>query len=238
MGKSHVYILKFFNHPKSFKVGKANCLELRISQLEKSWGKCDLKSSYSLTTTQTKVNKLERSLHLLLSDDKADMKSCSDGYTEFFNIDAMDECLSLASVYSAKLNLKLTSGIVATKKTKENVAKKESKPSKALKPSQSIDEQVSKWKSIVDKINVLEVNNGVITVSDDDKLSDELLMSGLKDKQKSGFFFVSFIGMTREIGNGKMEIHNNFTYDLGVPDYLISKYNECRDYLYNHAQIA
>ncbi len=85
------------------KIGKANNVHERGRFLKTSWGAIDYPMSYELKAPTSMVLKLEKSLHFLLSNYRADVND-GDGYTELFN----SECLDVAVMH---LDLFASSGV-------------------------------------------------------------------------------------------------------------------------------
>ena len=119
MIKSYVYILFFEGIDGFLKIGKADCLESRITCLERHYGKCHLEKSLSLEVPASVVNRLEKSLHMYVDDSKAKkgLIEKSDGYTEFFNTDCLDDLLEYVSFLSKKMKIKVVQGISYKEKT-------------------------------------------------------------------------------------------------------------------------
>ncbi|WDP89311.1 MAG: GIY-YIG nuclease family protein [Desulfobacter sp.] len=116
--KSNLYIL-MFPAKKVMKIGKANSLRIRISQLEKHWGPIDYNSSYSIAMETEKVFKLEKSLHFMVSEYSVAFDE-GDGRTEFFSINAKEQVLEHIRLY-----LSTTGGQKALKKgIKESICKR------------------------------------------------------------------------------------------------------------------
>lgn len=92
MQKSTVYVL-VYPELKAIKIGKADNVLNRIQQLC-HWGKPDFEQSYVINTNMSDVYKLEGALHLKLSNYRKEMQKM-DGYTEFFNLDVLNELDSI-----------------------------------------------------------------------------------------------------------------------------------------------
>lgn len=97
MLKSHLYIL-VYAEKKVIKIGKADDIIKRITNLKKYWGEPDYKCSYSLELNAEEVLKIERSLHLFLSEHSFPFAK-GDGKTEFFTIECLDRALEYIALY-------------------------------------------------------------------------------------------------------------------------------------------
>lgn len=89
---SCVYIL-VYPHLDAVKIGKAGNVFSRTQQLC-HWGTPDFGQSYVINVKQSDVYKLEGALHLKLSNYRKEMQKM-DGYTEFFNLDVLNELDSI-----------------------------------------------------------------------------------------------------------------------------------------------
>ncbi|MFH6841003.1 GIY-YIG nuclease family protein [Providencia sp. 2024EL-00732] len=96
---SNVYVLVYRNL-NAVKIGKADNVTNRIQQLC-HWGKPDFDESYIIPISKEGVYNLECALHLYLKRFKKDM-SKNHGYSEFFNLDALDEIPKLLNFYGLK----------------------------------------------------------------------------------------------------------------------------------------
>lgn len=96
MKKSNIYIL-VYPHLQAVKIGKADNVFSRTQQLC-HWGKPDFEQSYVVHVNPSDVYKLEGALHLKLAKHKKKMKQ-SDGYTEFFNLDVLNELDSILDFF-------------------------------------------------------------------------------------------------------------------------------------------
>jgi len=90
--------LMVFQEKKVFKIGKADDIENRMDQLRKYWGSPDFNSSYSVEISTDSVFKLEKALHLMLSD-YSEHIGTGDGQTEFFSISALVLVLDYIKLY-------------------------------------------------------------------------------------------------------------------------------------------
>lgn len=97
MLKSHLYIL-VYAEKKVIKIGKADDIAKRITNLKRDWGEPDYKCSYSLEMNTEQVFNIERSLHLFLSEYSSKFAE-GDGKTEFFTIECLDRALEYIAVY-------------------------------------------------------------------------------------------------------------------------------------------
>ena len=118
-----LYVL-VFPEKKLLKVGKANNVHERGRLLKTSWGAIDYTESYELKAPVTMVFKLEKSLHFLLSNHRADV-DCGDGYTEMFELKSLDTVVKHLELFaipgdSAASNTTsiLTKGIVVPSLTR------------------------------------------------------------------------------------------------------------------------
>ncbi|HHR6469824.1 TPA: GIY-YIG nuclease family protein [Providencia alcalifaciens] len=96
---SYVYVL-VYPELKAVKVGKADDVGNRIKQLC-HWGHPDFDKSYIITINSSEVYKLEGALHLYLEPFKKIMDK-KHGYSEFFNIEALDEIPKLLNFFNLK----------------------------------------------------------------------------------------------------------------------------------------
>ena len=80
---SYIYFL-FFAKESAFKVGKADCIKTRLSQLSQYWGECCLSKSFAISIKSEDVFKAESFAHAILHKYKYTPDKKEDGYTEFF----------------------------------------------------------------------------------------------------------------------------------------------------------
>ncbi len=106
--KSYVYILPL-EDGSMFKIGKANDINYRLMQLNRTWGKFDIKKAFAIESDIDNVFRLEKTLHYMFSEynEKENIPS-QDGSTEFFNIECFDRLKSfIDNIISIKDNLKI-----------------------------------------------------------------------------------------------------------------------------------
>ncbi|MCT7596084.1 GIY-YIG nuclease family protein [Aliarcobacter butzleri] len=126
--KGYVYLL-VSEDQKSFKIGKANEVNVRIDQLSKHWN-FDLNSSYVIETDFNNTLNLERLLQRSLAYFKVEIFAKKDGYTEFFDIKGLDYILKYEDFFNEtnKTILFKYSDYKQKTKTKINVVKKDFQP--------------------------------------------------------------------------------------------------------------
>ncbi|MCT7632117.1 GIY-YIG nuclease family protein [Aliarcobacter butzleri] len=103
--KGYVYLL-VSEDQKSFKIGKANEVNVRIDQLSKYWN-FDLNSSYVIETDFNNTLNLERLLQRSLAYFKVEIFAKKDGYTEFFDIKGLDYILEYIDFLIKTNNVKI-----------------------------------------------------------------------------------------------------------------------------------
>lgn len=80
-----------------FKIGNfSNTLE-RLPLLEKLWGEFDLERSVEIVCNESRAYRLERTLHFIFEDRSVDMGKKNEGFSEWFDIDCLDEVLTAVS---------------------------------------------------------------------------------------------------------------------------------------------
>lgn len=86
--KGYVYLL-ISQDKNSFKIGKSNEVNMRLEQLNKHW-QFNLIESIILEVNKNNTINIERLLHRFLKDFRLKGMNKKDGYTEFFNIKALE----------------------------------------------------------------------------------------------------------------------------------------------------
>jgi hypothetical protein len=95
MQKSYIYFLVSTDKDK-FKIGKADNVYSRYTQLKRVWGEFDIKNSFQIECNQKNVFDVEHILHFLLEKYNLSLEQ-KDGYTEWFDYNCFDDAQSLLS---------------------------------------------------------------------------------------------------------------------------------------------
>lgn len=123
---SYLYVI-VFPEKGIFKIGKADDVRKRLTQLIPFWGQPDYNISYHLKIDKSKVFHLEKSLHHIMSEYSVQF-DVGDGKTELFMLDALDVLLKYIDVYLInKPDSKLIQGVEAIpNQVPDNLTNKES----------------------------------------------------------------------------------------------------------------
>ncbi|HFT6957226.1 TPA: GIY-YIG nuclease family protein [Proteus mirabilis] len=166
---SNVYIL-IYPHLNAIKVGKADNLFNRIQQLN-HWGKPDLNISYMVEINKENVYKLEGALHLVLYPFKKIMDK-KDGYTEFFDIEALDEVskvLEFLKLDKIPISLKIEKKKVAIINDRKEIKFK----NKIENRIELIEDNLQLLKSLKRGLILIKKRNFICKYNENDVLSVE-----------------------------------------------------------------
>ena len=95
---TNIYFL-IYPQLSAFKVGKADNVFSRASNIKTWWGEPDYQNSLSLSISKSLVFKIEKALHLLLTESSMSYSE-GDGKTEFFSIEAHDDAIEYVNVFT------------------------------------------------------------------------------------------------------------------------------------------
>jgi hypothetical protein len=143
MKKSFIYIIDWTSTLSAIKIGKADNIYSRYSQLKSNFGEADLANSYWIEVPVSKVNDIEKLIHLRLKRYQKEISIKSDGSTEFFDINSFESLKELCK----DMDLTIQKGISEPKKknkrtmtyaeqqqkAKENIEKSIRKDQRTLK---------------------------------------------------------------------------------------------------------
>lgn len=99
---------------KKFKIGIAVDVYQRMLSLKNFWGEFDLSVSCIVTGQATRMSRLEKTLHFIFDKWNIELKEARDGYTEWFNIDCLEDVkdeIKRISQFRSHCPLKLIEGI-------------------------------------------------------------------------------------------------------------------------------
>lgn len=105
MKRSYLYLL-VYTDKKVIKIGKADDVSKRIYSLKQHWGEPNYEHSYSLEMDAEDVFKIEKSLHLFLSEHAAVFED-GDGRTEFFASNCLEQALEYIELYIRRSSKKV-----------------------------------------------------------------------------------------------------------------------------------
>lgn len=117
---SFLYILAF-PEMNAIKIGKANDIANRYSQLKGCWGDADLKNSYSIKLESSDVFVIEKALHTVFKKWHIKDLPNRDGYTEFFEKGCLKQVVDFvksmitSSLCDGETVAKIKKGIVIKK---------------------------------------------------------------------------------------------------------------------------
>lgn len=117
MKKSFIYIIDWTSTLGAIKIGKADNIYSRYSQLKSNFGKADLANSYWIEVPTSKVNDIEKLIHLRLKRYRKEISIKSDGSTEFFDIDSFESLKELCK----DMDLTIQKGISEPKKKNKRI---------------------------------------------------------------------------------------------------------------------
>lgn len=133
MKKSFIYIIDWTSTLSAIKIGKADNIYSRYSQLKPNFGEADLANSYWIEVPASKVNDIEKLIHLRLKRYRKEISIKSDGSTEFFDINSFESLKE----FCKDMDLTIQKGI--------------SKPKKNNKRTMTYAEQQQKAKENIEK---------------------------------------------------------------------------------------
>lgn len=143
MKKSFIYIIDWTSTLSAIKIGKADNIYSRYSQLKSNFGEADLANSYWIEVPVSKVNDIEKLIHLRLKRYRKEISIKSDGSTEFFDINSfeslkelckdMDLTIQKGISEPKKKNKRIMTYAEQQQKAKENIEKSIRKDQRTLK---------------------------------------------------------------------------------------------------------
>lgn len=143
MKKSYIYIIDWTPTLGAIKIGKADNIYSRYSQLKSNFGEADLSNSYWIEVPVSKVNSIEKLIHLRLKEYRKEISIKSDGSTEFFDINSfeslkelckdMDLTIQKGISEPKKKNKRIMTYAEQQQKAKENIEKSIRKDQRTLK---------------------------------------------------------------------------------------------------------
>lgn len=143
MKKSFIYIIDWTSTLSAIKIGKADNIYSRYSQLKSNFGEADLTNSYWIEVPVSKVNDIEKLIHLRLKRYRKEISVKSDGSTEFFDINSfeslkelcedMDLTIQKGISEPKKKNKRIMTYAEQQQKAKENIEKSIRKDQRTLK---------------------------------------------------------------------------------------------------------
>ena len=117
MKKSFIYIIDWTSTLSAIKIGKADNIYSRYSQLKSNFGEADLANSYWIEVPVSKVNDIEKLIHLRLKRYRKEISIKSDGSTEFFDINSFESLKELCK----DMDLTIQKGISKPKKRNKRI---------------------------------------------------------------------------------------------------------------------
>ena len=143
MKNSFIYIIDWTSTLSAIKIGKANNIYSRYSQLKSNFGEADLANSYWIEVPTSKVNDIEKLIHLRLKEYRKEISIKSDGSTEFFDINSFESlkelCKDMALTIQKgisepkKKNKRIMTYAEQQQKAKENIEKSIRKDQRTIK---------------------------------------------------------------------------------------------------------
>ena len=143
MKNSFIYIIDWTSTLSAIKIGKADNVYSRYSQLKSNFGEADLANSYWIEVPVSKVNDIEKLIHLRLKRYRKEIPIKSDGSTEFFDINSfeslkeickdMDLTIQKGISESKKKDKRIMTYAEQQQKAKENIEKSIRKVQRTLK---------------------------------------------------------------------------------------------------------
>ena len=117
MKKSFIYIIDWTSTLGAIKVGKADNIYSRYSQLKSNFGEADLANSYWIEVPVSKANDIEKLIHLRLRRYRKEISIKSDGSTEFFDSNSFESLKELCN----DMDLTIHKGISEPKKKNKRI---------------------------------------------------------------------------------------------------------------------
>lgn len=115
MKKSFIYIIDWTSTLGAIKIGKADNIYSRYSQLKSNFGEADLQNSYWIEVPISEVNDIEKLIHLRLKKYRKEISIKSDGSTEFFDSNSFESLKE----FCKDMDLTIQKGISEPKKKKK-----------------------------------------------------------------------------------------------------------------------
>lgn len=117
MKNSFIYIIDWTSTLGAIKIGKADNIYSRYLQLKSNFGEADLQNSYWIEVSISKVNDIEKLIHLRLKRYRKEISIKSDGSTEFFDINSFESLKELCK----DMDLTIQKGISEPKKRNKRI---------------------------------------------------------------------------------------------------------------------
>ncbi len=93
---SSVYLLVSKEHPM-FKIGKADNIISRLTQLKRKWGEFNLEQSIEIVCSPDASFRLEKNLHYVFSEKNLVLDDQKEGYTEWFDMHCFDDVIEMVN---------------------------------------------------------------------------------------------------------------------------------------------
>lgn len=140
MKKSFIYIIDWTATQGAIKIGKADNIYARYLQLKSNFGDADLLNSYWIEVPNSKVIHIESLIHLRLNKYHKEMMTKCEGYTEFFDVNALESL----NEFCDDMGLIMRKGIEEPKIPKKQNKNKLDNTLRQLKKKNRIEKSIRK----------------------------------------------------------------------------------------------